>query len=177
MIIIGEAGVSVQGSGFGGGGGRRGGRHGGRRAEGFLEGCLDFQLDGGDNGGIWERGIGERLPGEAGGHLNRVRDLGERHFLDLQIAEGFEEALGGGAELPSALPFLLSTFPGAAGPIVGAVLVECEPGRHLLLEQLGIEGGDPAGPAMPAGPFFIESSFSPNWSATAASERVWPRSK
>ena len=135
--------------GFGGWGFRGGGG-----AVGFLEGGLHFQLDGGLDGAFRERGIREGLTGEAGSDLKGARSLGQGHFLELRIADGFEITLGGGAQFLGGLPFLLATIAGAARPFLGVLAVHGQLRLDLLSQEAGMEVADAVTPTKTRGPTF-----------------------
>lgn len=124
------------------------------RGERFFEGRLDLQLDGGRAGGGGQRGIGQRLPREAGGDRDRARGLGDGHLFKVRIAKRLKEAERGRAELAGQLPFLLAAFPGAAGPVGGEFAGDSDPGSDLLLKEARLKIGNPLEPAMAPGPFF-----------------------
>jgi hypothetical protein len=67
--------------------------------------------------------------------LECAGDLGKAHLFDVLIGEVVEEALDGGEDFLSRLPFALAVLGGAAGPIGGSPGLSGGLGMGLLLEE------------------------------------------
>ncbi len=133
---------------------RRGGSWSGLAVE-ALDGIHELLLNGGEFGldGLGEFSASEGGATEDGRDAQGAGDLGNGHFAEVLVTEGFEEARGGGVEFLGSIPFLFAEAAEAAGPIGGLLALEGGEVAGVLVNKAGVKGLKAIGPIVFGGPF------------------------